>query len=81
MGVFPPVCKAMLADVFRLSFVSLCVSFLVVKVYSPCGLYVRNLTNTQTYEKTHFRTWACKRGLALRGEKLTQRPPKGVMYC
>mgnify|MGYP001685355986 CR=1 FL=1 len=59
MGVFPPVCKAMSADVLRLSFVSLCVSSIVLKVYSPCGLYVQNLTGAQACEKTHFRTWAC----------------------
>ena len=48
MGVLPPVCKAMSVDGFRLSFVSLYVYFLVVKVYSSCGLYVQNLTGAQT---------------------------------
>jgi len=57
VGVLPPVRKAMPADGLRLSFVSLYVYFLVVKVYSPCGLYVQNLTGAQACEKTHFRTW------------------------
>ena len=51
MGVFPPVWKAMSADGLRLAFVLVCVSSIVLKVYSPCGLYVQNLTGAQTCKK------------------------------
>ena len=57
MGVFPPVCKAMSADGSRLSFVLVSVYSIVLKVYSPCGLYVQNLTGAQTCKKTHLRIW------------------------
>ena len=66
MGVLPPVRKAMPADVLRLSFVSLCVSSIVLKVYSPCGLYVQNLTGAQTCKKHTCAFGACKLGFALR---------------
>ena len=65
MGVLPPVCKAMLADVFRLSFVLVRVSSIVVKVYSPFGFYVQNLTGVQTSKKHTCAFGPCKLGFAL----------------
>ena len=65
MGVFPPVCKAMSADGLRLFFVLVCVSPNVVKIYSPFGFYVQNLTGVQTSKKHTCAFGACKLGFAL----------------
>ena len=67
MGVLPPVCMAMSADGLRLAFVLVCVYSIVLKVYSPCGLYVQNLTGAQTCKKHTYAFGAFKRGFALRG--------------
>lgn len=65
MGVLPPVRKAMSADGLRLAFVLVCVYSIVLKVYSPCGLYVQNLIGAQKCKKHTCAFGACKLGFAL----------------
>ena len=79
--MLPPVRKAMSVDGFRLSFVSLYVYFLVVKVYSPCGLYVQNLTGAQTCKNTPAYLGLANSVSHLEEDKLIHSPLAGIEDC
>ena len=81
MGVFPPVCKAMSADGLRLAFVLVCVSSIVLKVYSPCGLYIQNLTGAQTCKKHTFVLGLAYSVSYLENGKLIHSPLAGIEDC
>lgn len=81
MGVFPPVCKAMSADGLRLAFVLVCVSSIVLKVYSPCGLYVQNLTGAQTCKNTPAYLGLANSVSHLEEDKLIHSPLAGIEDC